>query len=345
MKQIKLIITLLIMSVTLNLSAQTEDGLYAKFTTNRGTILVKLHFEQTPMTVCNFVGLAEGKIKNNAKPEGVHFYDGLKFHRVISKVNGDAQDFMIQGGDPNGNGSGGPGYSFADEFVSTLKHDGPGVLSMANSGPATNGSQFFITHVPTPWLDGKHTVFGKVVQGLETVNATKTNDVITTVEIIRIGEKAKKFETDQKAFENYKTAGERAKIEEAKKAAAEFEKWVKTTYPKAKKTASGLFYIEEKEGKGAKAVNGDTVQGHYAGALQDGSEFDNSFKRGQPLEFVLGTGRVIKGWDEGIALMNVGDKFKLIIPYQLGYGENGYPGAIPPKAALIFDTELMAIKK
>lgn len=344
MKQIKLIITLLIMSVTLNLNAQTEDGLYAKFTTNRGTILVKLYFEQTPMTVCNFVGLAEGKIKNNAKPEGVHFYDGLKFHRVISKINGDAQDFMVQGGDPNGNGSGGPGYSFPDEFVSSLKHDGPGVLSMANSGPATNGSQFFITHVPTPWLDGKHTVFGKVVQGMETVNATKTNDIIQTVEIIRVGDKAKKFVADQKAFEEYKSSGDKAKIEEAQKAALEFEKWVKTTYPKAKKTESGLFYLVEKEGKGPKAKNGDTVQVHYAGALQDGTEFDNSFKRNEPLEFVLGTGRVIKGWDEGIALMKVGDKFKLIIPYQLGYGENGFPGAIPPRSALIFDTELMSVK-
>ena len=160
------------------------DGLYASMETNKGTILLQLHYKETPLTVCNFVGLAEGKITNNAKPLGTPFYDGLKFHRVID-------NFMIQGGDPAGNGSGGPGYQFDDEFVSTLKHVGPGVLSMANAGPGTNGSQFFITHVATPWLDGAHTVFGKVITGQDVVNAIKQDDVITSLKIIRKGKDAK----------------------------------------------------------------------------------------------------------------------------------------------------------
>lgn len=344
MKYLKSIISILIMSMTIQSQAQTEDGLYAKFTTSKGVILVKLHYEQTPMTVCNFVGLAEGTIKNTAKPAGTPFYDGLKFHRVISKTNGDAQDFMIQGGDPQGTGMGGPGYKFPDEIVSTLKHDGPGVLSMANSGPATNGSQFFITHVATPWLDGKHTVFGKVVEGIDVVNATKTNDQIVKVEIIRKGDKAKKFKADQAAFDGYINDIARKQAEAAKSEIEAFEKWVKATYPTAQKTASGLYYVVDAKGNGPKAENGKTVKVHYAGKLQDGTEFDNSFKRGEPIEFQLGVGRVIKGWDEGIGMMSVGDKYKLIIPYQLGYGEAGYPGAIPPKAALIFDTELVSVQ-
>ncbi len=171
-----------------------EDGMYAKITTNRGVIVMSLLFDQVPVTVANFVGLAEGKIENNAKPLGTPYFDGLIFHRVISKANGDAQDFMIQGGDPDGRGTGGPGYKFQDEFVADLKHDRPGVFSMANSGPHTNGSQFFITHVPTPWLDGKHTVYGYLVEGQEIVNTTMKGDVMQTVEIIRVGKAAMDFD-------------------------------------------------------------------------------------------------------------------------------------------------------
>lgn len=174
--------------------AGTEDGLYAKITTNRGEILIELAFEKAPMTVANFVGLAEGTIKNDFKAEGEPYYDGLKFHRVISKANGDGQDFMIQGGDPTGTGSGGPGYKFADEFHPELIHNRPGVLSMANSGPATNGSQFFITHVPTPWLDNKHAVFGYVVDGMDVVMTSLQGDTMQKVEIIRKGEKAEAFD-------------------------------------------------------------------------------------------------------------------------------------------------------
>lgn len=175
--------------------AQTklDDGLYARFTTNRGAILCRLEFEKCPVTVANFVGLAEGTQKSN-KPEGAKYYDGLSFHRVIP-------DFMIQGGCPEGSGRGGPGYRFKDEIVAGLKHDKPGILSMANAGPGTNGSQFFITHVPTPWLDGKHTVFGRVVTGQDVVNAIRQGDRIEKVEIERVGAAAEAFKPGNEAFD------------------------------------------------------------------------------------------------------------------------------------------------
>lgn len=172
----------------------SEDGIFAKITTNRGVIVLQLEYQKAPMTVANFVGLAEGSIKNNHKGEGEPYYDGLKFHRVISKANGQAQDFMIQGGDPTGTGTSGPGYKFPDEFHPELKHDRPGVFSMANSGPATNGSQFFITHVPTPHLDNKHSVYGYVVSGMDVVMDSRQNDVMEEVEIIRNGKEAKAFD-------------------------------------------------------------------------------------------------------------------------------------------------------
>lgn len=177
-----------------------ENGLYAEIETNRGKILIRLAMDSVPMTVANFVGLAEGKIQNNAKPLGVPYYDSLKFHRVISKVNGDGQDFMIQGGDPLGTGSGGPGYNFKDEFVPQYQFTGPGILAMANAGPGTNGSQFFITHVATPWLNNRHTIFGFVISGQDVVNNTLQGDVIRHIRIIRKGKAAKKFKAE-KVFE------------------------------------------------------------------------------------------------------------------------------------------------
>ena len=313
------------------------DGLYAEMKTSKGTILIKLHFDKTPITVCNFVGLAEGKIKNTAKAEGVHYYDGLKFHRVIA-------DFMVQGGDPLGTGTGGPGYQFPDEFDATLKHEGPGVLSMANAGVGTNGSQFFITHVATPWLDGMHTVFGKVVTGMDVVNAIKQDDIIETLKIIRQGAAASAFQADDASKEKYMTEIKNKAMNSEKEAASKCENWIKTTYPAAQKTASGLYYVVDRQGEGAQAVAGKTVSVHYSGKLIDGREFDNSYSRNEPIEFKLGIGQVIPGWDEGIALMKEGAKYKLIIPSELGYGKRGAGGVIPPNATLIFDTELMKVK-
>lgn len=316
--------------------------MYAIIETDKGNIKIELFFKETPMTVANFVALAEGTMKNSAKPAGTPFYDGLKFHRVITKGNGDAQDFMVQGGDPQGTGMGDPGYKFPDEIVDTLTFDKPFLLAMANSGPATNGSQFFITVTQTTWLNGKHTIFGKVVEGQDVVNKIKQSDVMKKVTIVREGEEAKKFDAN-KVFVSVQENAVKLAEEKAKAAMQEFENYVKTTFPTAQKTASGLYYVVEKEGTGAQAVAGKKVAVHYAGSLTNGSEFDNSFKRGQPIEFQLGVGQVIKGWDEGIALMKEGAKYKLVIPYQLAYGESGRPPVIPAKAALIFDTELIKV--
>ena len=282
------------------------------------------------MTVANFVGLAEGTIKNSHKGEGQPYYDGLKFHRVIA-------DFMIQGGDPSGNGSGGPGYKFADEIDPSLKHDRPGILSMANAGPGTNGSQFFITHKETPWLDGKHTVFGHVVEGQNVVNAIRQGDAMNHVIIIRKGKDAEKFDASEATFRDM---ANNAVANARKKYTDQFEKLVKEKYPKAKKTESGLYYLITKKGSGANPPAGSNVSVHYKGYLPNGQVFDSSFERNEPIQFELGSGRVIKGWDEGIALLNKGAGATLIIPYWLGYGENGY-GPIPPKAILLFDVELV----
>lgn len=169
------------------------DGLYAHLETNRGTIIIELEFQRAPMTAMNFVGLAEGTIEHS-RGKGVRFYDGLTFHRVI-------EDFMIQGGDPEGSGRGGPGYRFPDEFHPQLRHSGPGILSMANAGPDTNGSQFFITHTATPWLDGAHAVFGRVVEGQDVVDAIQRRDRMERVWIERVGPDAETFRADQTAFD------------------------------------------------------------------------------------------------------------------------------------------------
>ena len=309
-----------------------ENGIYAKFNTTKGSILVKLTHDLTPGTVGNFVALAEGNLENKVKPQGTKYYDGLKFHRVIP-------DFMIQGGCPQGIGSGGPGYSFDDEFHPTLKHNRPGVLSMANSGPASNGSQFFITHIPTDWLDNKHTVFGFVEEGQDVVDAIAQGDLIDTLEIVRVGDEAKKWNAVE-AFRTFE--GSRAKREAAEREAAEAK--MEQLAAGFDKTESGLRYKMIQKGNGKKAENGKTVSVHYTGQLEDGKVFDSSIPRKKPIEFPLGQGNVIEGWDEGIALLQVGDKARFVIPSHLGYGSRGAGGAIPPNATLIFDVELMDVR-
>jgi peptidyl-prolyl cis-trans isomerase A (cyclophilin A) len=352
---------------------QLPDGLYAEMQTNKGIIMLQLEFEKTPVTVANFVSLAEGKnSKVTGDKKGKPFYDGLKFHRVIN-------NFMIQGGDPAGNGSGGPGYKFLDETTPDLKHDGAGILSMANSDPQgskaaysndgnTNGSQFFITHNATPHLDGMHTVFGKVVEGMDVVNAIVQNDVIETVKIIRKGQAAKKFDAP-KVFDNYfKTEAERQKKKEAE-LAEKNKKFQGVMDEKAKffadarkastKTSSGLQYFIFRKGTGVKPANGKNVFVHYAGYFENGQLFDSSYqevneaygkldeRRAQanaykPFPFQYGnkTG-LIPGFLEGLEKMSFGDKAIIFIPSSLGYGEAGAGGVIPPNTNLVFELEML----
>ena len=309
-----------------------QDGIYAKFNTSRGAILVNLEFEKTPGTVGNFVALAEGNLENSEKPQGTPYYDGLKFHRVIP-------DFMIQGGCPQGTGTGHPGYKFDDEFHPDLKHDGPGVLAMANSGPGSNGSQFYITHIATDWLDGKHTVFGKVVEGQDVVDTVAQGDTIESIEIIRQGAAAEKFNAVE-AFRTFEGSREKRLAAEREAAKAELDKLASGF----DETASGLRYQIIQKGNGKKAEKGNKVSVHYKGQLADGTVFDSSYKRNSPLDFQVGVGQVIPGWDEGICLLNVGDKARLVIPSDLGYGSAGAGGVIPPNATLVFDVELMDVK-
>ncbi len=308
-----------------------ENGLYAKFTTSKGEILVNLELEKAPGTVGNFVALAEGNIENSSKPQGTPYYDGLKFHRVIP-------DFMIQGGCPQGIGTGNPGYKFDDEFHPDLKHDAPGKLAMANSGPATNGSQFYITHVPTPWLDNKHTVFGTVVEGQSTVDTVAQGDEMK-VEIIRVGDAATNFNAVE-AFRTFEGSREKREAEEKATQKALLDK-VAAGY---EETTSGLRYQILQKGEGKKATKGAGVSVHYKGQLLDGTVFDSSYKRKQPIDFNVGVGQVIAGWDEGIQLLQVGDKARFVIPSDLAYGAAGAGGVIPPNATLIFDVELMNVK-
>lgn len=309
-----------------------QDGIYAKFSTPKGEILIQLTYDKTPGTVGNFVALAEGSLENDSKPQGKPYYDGLKFHRVIP-------DFMIQGGDPSGTGAGGPGYQFDDEFHPDLCHDGPGILSMANAGPGTNGSQFFITHVETPWLDDKHTVFGKVVEGQDVVDAIAQGDTMDSVTIIRVGKEAEEWNAVE-AFRLFN--GAKAEREAAAKKAQ--EELLTSISEGFEKTASGLRYQIIQKGDGAKAEKGKEVSVHYKGMFPDGKEFDNSYKRGNPISFPVGMGNVIPGWDEGIQLLHVGDKARMVIPSDLAYGARGAGGVIPPNATLVFDVELMDVK-
>ncbi|MFT5943292.1 MAG: peptidyl-prolyl cis-trans isomerase A (cyclophilin A) [Sediminicola sp.] len=313
-------------------TSKMQDGIYAKFNTSKGEILVKLTHDKTPGTVGNFVALAEGNMENSVKPQGTPYYDGISFHRVIP-------DFMIQGGCPLGKGTGDGGYKFDDEFHVDLKHDGPGVLSMANAGPGTNGTQFFITHIATPWLDNKHTVFGYVEEGQDIVDAISQGDKIKTLGIVRVGKEAEEWNAVE-AFRTFEGSREKKLAAEKAKQAAELDK-VAAGFDE---TASGLRYKIIQKGNGVMAKKGQIVSVHYEGALINGTVFDSSYKRNQPIDFELGVGQVIPGWDEGVSLLKVGDKARFVIPSNLAYGSAGAGGVIPGDATLVFDVELMKIK-
>lgn len=361
-----------------------KDGLYAEIVTDKGTMMAELYFQKTPVTVGSFVSLAEGTSEAvDSIYKGKPFYNGLTFHRII-------KDFMIQGGDPEGTGSGGPGYKFFDELRPDLRHDTVGVLSMANSGYGTNGSQFFITHKPTPHLDGYdmegnlkncenprigcHTVFGKLVDGFDTLNAIANMEVpnpqngkpttpvtIEKVNIIRKGRAARNFD----AADAFKEGMNEKKEEDAKAAQEQATRMQETTSSfeeqrkKTKQLDSGLSIYISKEGDGAKPKIGQTVLVDYAGYFEDGQLFDTNIKtiadkwnmqtrpsaeEYLPLEVVYGPeAGMIAGFKEGLQEMKVGDKATLFIPYHLGYGERGY-AIIPPKTNLVFEVEILEIK-
>ena len=338
-----------------NQHTNLEEGLYAEITTNKGSIIVKLEHKKTPVTVANFVSLSEGKNTLVSKEfKSKKYYDGLKFHRVLP-------DFMIQGGDPTGTGSGGPGYKFNDEFTD-LTHNSAGILSMANSGPATNGSQFFITHKATPWLDGKHTVFGKVIEGQEVVDSIAQNDLIDKVIIIRKGKDAKKFDASY-IFENsFQQRIIIAKEKKAKQAIIKEKNVAK--FEIIKKDAiilkSGLQHNITSKGNGIAVRSTNRAKVHYAVYFADGSLLETSkseiaiannllnekrMSAGQysPLDAQVGPdGRMIEGFKEGLRLLNQGDKATLFLPYSIAYGANGIPG-IPPKSDLIFEVEVVSV--
>ncbi|WP_294431055.1 peptidylprolyl isomerase [uncultured Treponema sp.] len=313
-----------------------KDGVFAIMETSKGSIVLELFYKQTPLTVTNFVGLAEGTLDAT---KGKHFYDGLTFHRVIA-------DFMIQGGDPEGSGRGGPGYRFADEFDPSLNFDKPGYLAMANAGPGTNGSQFFITHVPTEWLNQKHTIFGQVVNedSQKVVNAVQQGDKIEKITIIRQGDEAKKFTATQADFDKHASEAKAKAAERAKAAAAAKIKEVEEKFPGFNKDPNGIYYKTTKDGSGEKIGGKRAVAVEYKGYFVNGQVFDQSKGRG-PLEFTTAGGQMIPGFDVMVQDMKLGEKRTIVLPPSQAYGENGIPGVIPGGAYLAFDIELTKVKK
>ena len=348
--------------------ADLADGIYADIQTSSGDIIIKLEHDKTPITVANFVSLAEGNnpfVSEEFKDK--KYYDGIVFHRVI-------KDFVIQGGDPTATGTGNPGYRFKDEIDASLKHDKAGMLSMANSGPKTNGSQFFITHKEIPHLDGRHTVFGQVVVGLEVVDSIANvrtyqepnrkdrpieDVVMKTVEIVRKGKEAKNFDAVQIMTDYF--AEEEAQIAAMAKVKEDFAFEIMDQKNDAEELPSGLKYKVINAGNGTKPKIGDKVLVHYAGWLTDGTLFDtsvievaekfgkleemNQAHRGNfspiPMAFSPES-RLIPGFKEGLLRMSIGEKVRLFIPPHLGYGPQG-GGPIPPNAELVFDLEIVDV--
>lgn len=317
-------------------SAQTArpDGMYAIMKTNRGTIVITLEFEKAPMTVGNFVGLAEGSLDAT---KGKHFYDGLAFHRVVA-------NFVVQGGDPVGDGTGGPGYRFPDEIVPELKHDGPGVVSMANAGPNTNGSQFFITLEAAPWLDGKHSVFGKVIEGMDVVKQIQKGDRIESITIQRVGTKAKSFDSSQQAWDQRLSAAY-ATLNALNKQKRDSDlEFIAQKWPDLQVDENGIFQKIVRKGFGSMPAPGSKVSVIYKGMLLDGTVFDQSALSGSPFAFTIGQGEVIDGWDLVISTMRKGEKRMIIIPPELAYGAQSIGDVIPPNSFLVFEIELVSIQ-
>ncbi len=368
MKKLAFILITLTLAVS---SCQTkypdlEKGVYAEFVTNKGTFVAKLYNEQTPLTVANFVALSEGTNEMvDSLQKGKRFYDGLTFHRVI-------KDFMIQGGDPKGDGSGNPGYRFPDEIVDSLTHDKKGILSMANSGPGTNGSQFFVTLKETPWLNGRHTVFGEVVIGQEVVDSignlptTKPGDkpvdtvILQNVNILNTANvKISSFSEEMEKIEVAKKEKEARRT----KVAAETAVALNELKGKAEELPSGVKIYFNHKGKGQKPNEGDKVLMNYAGYLSNGNLFDSNIRANEEKYEMLNPDKVarngyapqpsdyskdaalIPGFREGLLMLSVGDTATIFIPSHLAYGEQGAGGVIPPNSDLVFELTIVDIVK
>ena len=312
--------TMTLPSLAAQQSKTLPDGLYARITTAKGAITLLLEYEKAPLTVTNFVGLAEGSLDAAA---GKHFYDGLVFHRVVA-------DFVIQGGDPLGNGRGGPGYKFPNEIAPELHHDGPGTLAMANAGPDTNGSQFYITMGAYPQLDGKYNVFGHVVDGMDVVRKIAVGDKMDRVEILRIGAAALAFKVDQASFDK--------RVKDLALAA------IKKQWPDLVLGSDSVFQKTLQAGAGPLPTVGATLSVNYKGMFPSGKVFDQSNPQNGPFQFQVGKGQVIPGWDKVLLTMKKGEKRLVVFPPELGYGAAGAGGVIPPNAFLAFEIELVEIK-
>lgn len=346
-----------------------EDGIYADIETDKGSMIAELYAKDAPLTVANFITLAEGTNPNVPDSiQGKKYYDGLGFHRVI-------KNFMVQGGDPSGTGGGPlPGYTFYDELSTNRRHDDKGILSMANRGVNTNGSQFFITHKPTPWLDGYtadgvlkdcgkpkvgcHSVFGKVLTGLDVVDSIAQYDMIKSIKIVRKGSDAKNFDAVKVFTEGLAKAADVEKERLAKVALGEktrYETFVKECeafYDKmgvanATKTDSGLQVLKLKKTKGKKVTSTDNISINYTLYLGDGKRLQSSLdKGGKPFVFKIDdpTKPLIAGFKEGLLKLRQGEKARLFIPYYIAYGERG-GGPFPPKADILFEVEVLKVGK
>ncbi len=314
-------------------AAGFPDGLYARLTTAKGEVMIRLEYQKAPLTVGSFVGLAEGRMDAS---KGKRYFDGLTFHRVVA-------DFVVQSGDPKGDGLGNPGYEFPNEIASDLAYDAEGVVGMANAGPNTNGSQFFITMKAAPELDGGYTIFGKVVKGMDVVKKIAQGDKLAKVAILRNGADARAFKADQAAFDS-----RLAPIATAIKKAADDKRAadvaaIKQRWPDLAPDSDGIYQKTLKAGTGPMPAAGQTVKVAYKGMFVDGKVFDESDFHGGPVDFQIGVN--IPGWDKVVTEMKRGEKRLFVLPPELAYGASGTPrGPIPPDSWLAFEVELVAIK-
>jgi len=318
-----------------SLPAGTPDGLYAVMTTSKGVVIMELLPDSAPLTVQSFVGLAEGLFLPDGKP----YFDGIVFHRV-------EPGFVVQGGDPTGTGTGGPGYQFPNEIDPALKYSAAGVVGMANAGPDTNGSQFFITLGAADFLNGGYSIFGRVVSGMQVVTSIVKGDTIVSMRIVRKGAKASTFKPNRTAFDAAVAA---AKTTSAERAAASSRAAIEPQMAtiQARWTGlvagkNGLMYRVLKPGNGTKPAAKSTVKVLYTLTNADGTVLDSTASRGNtPFSFVVGNGQVIPGFDLSVLDMSYGEKRVVVVPPELGYGTKGVRGAIPANAVLVFEIELL----